>query len=149
MTRSAGNSRGPSGPSARTPTTRSPARIRSRTAVRHVELEGRVLAGLLGEHGEDRRLGDEAADEAQRRGREPGPPPAPLVEVDRVDDGLGELAEPVPEPHLVEGVKAAGLQPIAAEGALKVGVPLQQRDLHPAAGEQVGESRSRRAPPRR
>ena len=113
----------------------------------HVELEGRVLAGLLGEHGEDRRLGDEAADEAQRRGREPGPPPAPLVDVDRVDDGPRELAEPVPEPHLVEGVKAAGLQPIAAEGALKVGVPLQQRDLHPAAGEQVGESRPGRPRP--
>ena len=75
----------------------------------HVELEGRVLAGLLGEHGEDRRLGDEAADKAQRRGREPGPPPAPLVNVDRVDDSPRELAEPVPEPHLVEGVKAAGL----------------------------------------
>ena len=75
----------------------------------HVELEGRVLAGLLGEHGQDRRLRDEAADEAQRRGRDPGPPPAPLVDVDRVDDSLRELAEPVPEPHLVEGVKAAGL----------------------------------------
>ena len=107
-----------------------------------VELEGRVLAGLLGEHGEDRRLGDEAADEAQRLGRDPGPPPAPLVEVDRVDDGPGELAEPVPEPHLVEGIDAAGLQPVAAEGARKVGVPLQQRDLHPAAGQQVGEGRS-------
>jgi hypothetical protein len=46
----------------------------------------------------------------------------------------GELAEPVPEPHLVEGVDAAGLQPIAAEGALKAGVALQQRDLHPAPG---------------
>ncbi len=107
-----------------------------------VELEGRVLAGLLGEHSEDRRLGDEAADEAQRLGRDPGPPPAPLVEVDRVDDGPGELAEPVPEPHLVEGIDAAGLQPVAAEGARKVAVPLQQRDLHPAAGQQVGEGRS-------
>ena len=103
--------------------------------------------GLLGEHGEDRRLGDEAADEAQRRGREPGPPPAPLVDVDRVDDSPRELTKPVPEPHLVEGVKAAGLQPIASEGALKVGVPLQQRDLHPAAGEQVGESRPGRPRP--
>jgi hypothetical protein len=45
----------------------------------------------------------------------------PLVEVDGVDEGPGELAEPVPEPHLVEDVKAAGLQPVAAEGALKVG----------------------------
>jgi hypothetical protein len=99
-----------------------------------VELEGRVLAGLRGEHGKDRRLGDEAGDEAQRPDREPGPPTAPLIEVDRVDDGLGELAEPVPEPHLVEGVDAVGLQSIAAEGALKAGVALQQRDLHPAAG---------------
>jgi hypothetical protein len=74
-------------------------------------------------------------------------PSAPLVEVDRVDDSPRELAEPVPEPHLVEGVKAAGLQPIAAEGALKVGVPLQQRDLRPAAGEQVGESRPGRPRP--
>src|SRR5262249_44365866 len=90
-------------------------------------------------------LGDEAGDEAQRLGCEPGPPPAPLVKVDRVDDGPGELAEPVPEPHLVEGVHAAGLQPIATEGALEVGVPLQQCDLDPAAGEQVGESRSRGA----
>jgi hypothetical protein len=112
-----------------------------------VELEGRVLAGLLGEHGQDRRLGDEAADEAQRLGRDPGPPPSPLVEVDRLDDGPGELAEPIPESHLVEGINAAGLQPVAAEGALKVGVPLQQRDLHPAAGKQVGESRSRRPRP--
>jgi len=107
-----------------------------------VQLEGRVLAGLLGDHAEDRRLGDEAADEAQRRGGEPGPPPAALVEVDRVDDGPGELAEPVQEPHLVEGIQAAGLQPITAEGALQVGVPLQQRDLHPTAGKQVGEGRS-------
>jgi hypothetical protein len=34
------------------------------------------------------------------------------------------------------------LQPIAAEGALEVGVPLQQCDPHPAAGELVGERRS-------
>src|SRR5262249_55807002 len=68
----------------------------------NVELEGRMLAGLLGKHGEDRRLGDEAGDEAQRLGCEPGSPPAPLVDVDRVDDGPGELAEPVPEPHLVD-----------------------------------------------
>ena len=67
----------------------------------------------------------------------------------RVDHGPGELAEPVPKPHLVEGVHAAGLQPIAAEGALEVGVPLQQGDLHAAAGEQVGESRSRRVLHRR
>ena len=99
-----------------------------------MKLEGRVLAGLRGEHGEDRRLGDEAGDETQRLDREPGPPTAPPIEVNRVDDGLGELAEPVPEPHLVEGVDAAGLQPIAAEGALKARVALQQRDLHPAAG---------------
>ena len=66
----------------------------------------------------------------------------PLIEVNRVDDGLGELAEPVPEPHLVEGIQAARLQPIAAEGALEVGVPLQQHDLHPSASKQVGESRS-------
>src|SRR5262249_17199378 len=89
----------------------------------------------------------EAGDKAQRRGGEPGPPPAPLVELDRVDDGLGELAESVAEPHLVEGVNAAGLQPIAAEGARKVGVPLQQRDFYPAAGEQVGESGSGGPPP--
>jgi hypothetical protein len=67
------------------------------------------------------------------------------MDVNPVDYGLGELTEPVPEPHLVEGVNAAGLQTIASEGALEVRVPLQQRDLHPAAGEQVGESRSRGA----
>ena len=104
-----------------------------------------MLAGLVGEHGEDGRLGDEAADEAQRLGGESGPQPAPLVKVDRVDDGPGELAEPVAEPHLVEGVDAAWLQAVAAEGALKVGVALQECDLHPTADEQVGESRSRRA----
>src|SRR5262249_49677515 len=42
---------------------------------------------------------------------------------------------------------ATGLQPIAAEGALKVGVPFEQRDLHPAAGEQVGEGRASRPGP--
>src|SRR5262249_48936324 len=42
----------------------------------HVELEGRVLSGLLGEHGEDCRLGDEPGDEAQRLGCDPGSPPA-------------------------------------------------------------------------
>jgi hypothetical protein len=110
-----------------------------------VELKGPVLAGLLGEHVEDRRLGDEAGDEAQRRSREPGPPPAPLVKVDGVDDGPGELADPVPEPHLVEGVKAAGLQPIAAEGALEVGMAFKQIHLHTAACQEIGESRSRRA----
>ena len=49
------------------------------------------------------------------------------------------------EPHLVESVDAAGLQPVAAAGALKVGVPLQQCDLHPSAGEQIGESLNRGA----
>jgi len=83
----------------------------------HVELEGRVLAGLLGEHGENRRLGDEPGDEAQRLGCEPGSSPAPLVDVDRVDDCPRELAETVPEPHLVEGVNAARLQSVAAEGS--------------------------------
>ena len=60
-------------PSACTPTTRSPDRIRSRTARPHVELEGRVLAALLGEHAEDRRLRDEAGDEAQRTRSRAGP----------------------------------------------------------------------------
>jgi hypothetical protein len=69
----------------------------------------------------------------------------PLVEVDGVDDGPGELAEPFAEPHLVEGVDAAGLQPVAPKRALEVAVALQQRDLHPAAGQQVGETRSRGA----
>ena len=142
MTRSARNSRGPSGPSAEHPFAR-PDQIPNLRP--HVQLEGRVLAGLFGEHGEDRRLGDKAADEAQRFGRDPGPPPSPLVEVYRLDDGPGELAEPISESHLVEGVNAAGLQPVAAEGTLKVGVPLEQCDLHPAAGQQVGESRSRGA----
>ena len=73
-------------------------------------------------------------DEAQRLGREPGPPTASLIEVDRVDDRLGELAEPVPKPHLVEGVDAAGLQPVATEGAFKVGVSLQRRDVHARGG---------------
>jgi hypothetical protein len=100
-----------------------------------VELEGRVLGGLVGEHGEDRRLGGEAADEAQRLGRDPGPPPSPLIEVDRLDDGPGELSESVPESHLVEGVNATGLQPVAAEGTRKVGVPLQQCDIYASAGE--------------
>src|SRR5262249_61044123 len=90
----------------------------------HVEMEGRVLARLLGQHGEDGRLGDEAAYEAKRLGADSGPPPASLVEVDGVDDSLRELAEPVPKPPLVEGVNATGLQPIAAESALEVGVPL-------------------------
>jgi hypothetical protein len=55
------------------------------------------------------------------------------------------LAEPVPEPHLVEGVKAAGLQPIAAEGAVEVGMALKQSHLHTAACQEIGEGRSRRA----
>ena len=55
------------------------------------------------------------------------------------------MAEPVPEPHLVEGVNAARLQSVAAKGSQEVVVTLQQRDFHPAAGEQVGESRSRGA----
>src|SRR5262249_59731566 len=76
---------------------------------------------------------------------ERGGRPTALVDVDRVDDGSGELAEPVPEPHLVEGVNAARLQSVAAKGSREVMVALQQRDLHPAAGEQVGESRSRGA----
>jgi hypothetical protein len=108
----------------------------------HVQFKRQVLAGLVGEHGEDCGLGDEAGDEAQRLGRDPGAPPSPLVEVNRVDVGPGELAEPVAQSHLVEGVNAAGLQPVATESALKVEVPLQQRDLHPTASEQVGESRS-------
>src|SRR6516164_2323047 len=111
----------------------------------HVELERRALAGLLREHREDRRLGDKAGDEAQRLGCEPGSPPPPLVDVDHVDDSPGELAEPVPELHLVEGVNAARLQSVAAKGSQEVMVALKQRDFHPAAGEQVGESRSRRA----
>jgi hypothetical protein len=97
---------------------------------------------MVGEQGEDCGLGDEAGDEAQRLGRDSSAPPTPLVEVDGVDDGTGELAEPVAQPHLVEGVNAARLQPIAAEGALIVEVPLEQCDLYPAAGQQVGESRS-------
>src|SRR5262249_56756269 len=68
----------------------------------HVEVEGRVLARLLGDHGEDRRLGDKAGNEAQRLSCDPGSPPASLVDVDRVDDGPRELAEPIPEPHLVD-----------------------------------------------
>jgi hypothetical protein len=39
-----------------------------------------------------------------------------------------------PSPIWSKAFDAAGLQPIAAEGALKAGVALQQRDLHPAAG---------------
>ena len=50
-----------------------------------------MLAGLVREHGEDCRLGDEAADEAQRLAREPGAPPAALVELDGVDGRPGEL----------------------------------------------------------
>src|SRR5262249_48355433 len=81
--------------------------------------------------------------EAQRLRCDPGSPPASLVDVDRVDDGPRELAEPIPEPHLVEGVNAARLQSVAAKGSREVRVALQQRDFHPAAGEQVGETRSR------
>ena len=78
---------------------------------------------------------------------DPGTPAASPIQVDRLDESLGELAKPVPEPHLVEGVDAAGLQPIAAEGALEAGVALQQRDLHPAAGKQVRECCSSGARP--
>src|SRR5262249_60463299 len=74
-----------------------------------------------------------------------GPPPAPLVDVVRLDAGPGELAEPVPKPHLVEGVNAARLQTVAAKGSREVSVALQQRDFHPAPGEQVGETPSRGA----
>jgi len=80
---------------------------------------------------------DSVASRARRR--------PPLVDVDHVDDGPGELAEPVPEPHLVEGVNAARLQSVATKGSQEVMVALQQRDFHPAAGEQVGETRSRGA----
>ena len=64
----------------------------------HVEFDGRAPARLIGEHGEDCRLGDEAGDKAQRRGREPASPPASLVELDRVDDGPGKLAGWAPSP---------------------------------------------------
>jgi hypothetical protein len=102
-----------------------------------------MLAGLVSEHGEDRRLGDEAGNEAQRLGRESSSLSPPLVNLDRGNKGPRELTEPVPESHLVEGVKAAGLQPIAAEGALEVGMALQQIHLHTAPRQKIGESRSR------
>src|SRR5262249_20335303 len=108
-----------------------------------VELEGWVLAGFLGEHGEHRRLRDEAGDEAQRLAGEPGSPPAPLMDVNRVDDGLGELPEPVSEPHLVEGVDAAGLQPVAAKGARKGGVPPPRPAPPPGGGGRGGAARPR------
>src|SRR5262249_27232426 len=98
-----------------------------------------MLAGLLGEHGEDRRLRDEAADEAQSLGFEPGSPLAPLIDVDHADDGARELAKSIPETHLVKGVDAARLQSVAAKGSREVGATLQQHDFHPAAGEQIGE----------
>src|SRR5262249_36909121 len=111
----------------------------------HGELEGRGPAGRLGQHGEDCRLGNEPADEAQRLASEPGSPPASLIDVDRVDDGLRELSKPIPEPHLVERVEAARLQSVAAKGSREVSVALEQRNFYSAAGEQIGETRSRRA----
>jgi hypothetical protein len=56
---------------------------------------------------------------------------SPLIEVNRVDDGLGELAEPVAEAHLVESVDSARLQPVAAEGTFKIGVRSRSETLIP------------------
>jgi hypothetical protein len=110
----------------------------------HVEAEGGMLAGLVREHGEDCRLGDEAGDKAQRRGREPGPSPPLLVELDRVDGRPGELTQPLAKPHLVERVDAARLQAVATEGPLEVGMSLQERDLDAAPNQQEGDSRTGR-----
>src|SRR5262249_57173880 len=48
-------------------------------------------------------------------------------------------------PLLMEWVSAARVEPVAAKGSGEARVALEQRDFPPAAGEQVGEARSRGA----
>ena len=108
----------------------------------HVEVEGRVLAGPLGEHGEDCRLRDEATDEAQRLGRDPGPSPPPLIEVDRVDDGPGELPEPSPSPIWSKASMPLGCSPSPRK------VRRSQGDAPAARPPPRGGPAGRRGPPR-
>jgi hypothetical protein len=111
----------------------------------HVKLERRVLTGLVGEHAKNRRLRHKAGDETQLLSREARPSTASLIEIDRRNCCARKLLEPLTEPHLVERIDAAGLQPVAAEGAREVGVPFEERDLESPAGKQVRERRSRRS----
>ena len=69
------------------------------------------------------------------------------VDLDGLHLDVRDAVERLAEPHLPEGVDAAPLQALAAEGAGEVVVRLQHRHAHAPAGEQVGQRHAGRPRP--
>ena len=69
------------------------------------------------------------------------------MDLDELHLGVRNAVELLAEPHLPEGVNAAPLQGLAAEGAGEVVVRLQHRDPHAAPRQQVGQRHAGRARP--
>ena len=98
-----------------------------------------MLLCLVDQRSEQRRLGDDAQGQvAQLAARLLDVHHARALQVDvpRVERVAGQLAKPLAEAHLVEHLEAERHQSFAAEHALEVGFPLEQKHLGAAAHEQ-------------
>ena len=112
------------------------------------EAEGGVLAGLVGQHLQQRRLRHRAhLPAAEPCGVGADDQPSAGVDLDGLHLDVRKAVELLAEPHLPEGVDAAPLQALAAEGAGEVVVRLQHRHAHAAPRQQVGQRHPGRARP--
>lgn len=103
------------------------------------QLKRRVLFGLIHQHPQQGRLGDEGGLTAKGCGGNPAAQLAAQVELHHVDGRLGQAFQLVAQPHLPDGVNGAQLQPFAPEGAGEVVMFFQQGHRNTAACQQESE----------
>ena len=112
------------------------------------ETEAGVLAGLVGQQLQQRGLRHRTdLPAAEPLGVRPDDSSAARVDLDEVHLGVRQAVELLTKSHLPEGVDAAPLHALAAEGAGEVVVCLQHRDPHVTPRQQVGQRHAGRARP--